>query len=72
MFWRYFGLGFSAIVCILLGGIASEFIQAMLPYKTFQWGDAIVSLFYDLLIIPNIPQGECPRSLRRTHRLLPP
>jgi hypothetical protein len=33
-FWRYFGLGFSGIVCLLLGGIVSEFIQSLLPVST--------------------------------------
>ncbi|PVG00400.1 hypothetical protein CPB86DRAFT_805868 [Serendipita vermifera] len=44
LFWRYFGLGFSGIVCILLGGVVSEFIQSLLPYKTFQWGDVAANV----------------------------
>lgn len=44
LWWRYFGLSFSGTVCILLGGIGSEFVQSLLPYKTFQWGDVTANV----------------------------
>lgn len=36
IFWRYFSLGFSGTVCLLLGGIVSEFVQSMLPVCQLQ------------------------------------
>jgi hypothetical protein len=36
LFWRYFGLGFSGIVCLVLGGIVSEFVQSLLPVSQRQ------------------------------------
>jgi len=44
LFWRYFVLGFSGVVCLVLGGIISEFVQSLLPAKTFQWGDVVANL----------------------------
>jgi len=38
LFWRYFPLGFSSIVCLLLGGIVSEFVQSLLPVSRGQSG----------------------------------
>jgi len=43
-FWRHSGLIFTAIVCFFFGGIVSEIVQSMLPYKTFDFGDIIANL----------------------------
>jgi len=43
-FWRYFGLIFAGITCLGFGGIVSEIVQSMLPYKTFDWGDVLANL----------------------------
>lgn len=43
-FWRHAGLIFTAFVCFFCGGILSEFIQSMLPYKEFQTGDVVANL----------------------------
>ncbi|KAF4620541.1 hypothetical protein D9613_000478 [Agrocybe pediades] len=43
-FWRYSGLIFTIFICFFCGGILSEFVQAALPYKTFQWGDVAANL----------------------------
>lgn len=32
------------IVCFLGGGFGSEFVQSLLPNKTFQWGDVFANL----------------------------
>lgn len=37
------GKDVKLIVGIVVGSIGSEFVQALLPYKTFQWGDVVVS-----------------------------
>ncbi|PWN42121.1 hypothetical protein IE81DRAFT_366856 [Ceraceosorus guamensis] len=42
--WRNAPLLLSGVTCFLAGGIGSEFVQAMLPYKTFQWGDVLANL----------------------------
>ncbi|KAF8973068.1 hypothetical protein BDZ97DRAFT_1779181 [Flammula alnicola] len=42
-FWRHSGLIFTAFTCFFCGGIISEFVQAALPYKTFQWGDVVAN-----------------------------
>jgi len=42
--WRNAGLLITAFLCFVLGGIASEFVQSLLPYKTFQVGDIIANL----------------------------
>jgi len=44
-FWRNAGLIFTAFVCFFCGGILSEFVQSMLPYKQFQKGDVVANLF---------------------------
>ncbi|KAG8771768.1 hypothetical protein FRC15_003210, partial [Serendipita sp. 397] len=31
LFWRYFGLVFAGIVCVLLGGVGSELVRSLLP-----------------------------------------
>ncbi|KAF8904424.1 hypothetical protein CPB84DRAFT_1677317 [Gymnopilus junonius] len=42
--WRYSGLMFTAFTCTFCGGILSEFVQAALPYKVFDWGDILANL----------------------------
>ncbi|GAA5894743.1 hypothetical protein JCM8208_006057 [Rhodotorula glutinis] len=42
--WRYFKEGATVVVCMLVGGIGSEFLQSLLPYKTFQPGDVVANL----------------------------
>jgi len=42
--WRLFPELVSAFVCFLIGGVFSECIQSLLPYKTFQIGDVIANL----------------------------
>lgn len=44
-FWRYSGLILTAVICFFFGGIVSEFVQAMLPYKTFDFWDIVANLF---------------------------
>lgn len=43
-FWRYFNLIFSLFVCFFCGGILSEVVQSLLPYKEFQLGDVAANL----------------------------
>jgi len=43
-FWRYFGLSFTFFTCFLCGGILSEFVQSVFPYKEFQMGDVVANL----------------------------
>ncbi|CDO69211.1 hypothetical protein BN946_scf185042.g113 [Trametes cinnabarina] len=43
-FWRSAPLIFSGIVCFFFGGIISEIVQSMLPYKEFQAGDIAANL----------------------------
>ncbi|EMD37306.1 hypothetical protein CERSUDRAFT_113956 [Gelatoporia subvermispora B] len=43
-FWRSAPLIFTGVTCFLLGGIVSEFVQSMLPYKQFQFGDVVANL----------------------------
>lgn len=53
-----FGLG--------VGGILSEIVQGMLPYKTFQWGDIVVSqifLFFPGSAFPCRRRRLSPKSL---------
>ncbi|GAA5839746.1 hypothetical protein JCM9279_005156 [Rhodotorula babjevae] len=42
--WRYFKEAATVVVCMLVGGIGSEFLQSLLPYKTFQPGDVVANL----------------------------
>ncbi|KAL0956334.1 hypothetical protein HGRIS_002485 [Hohenbuehelia grisea] len=42
--WRHAGLLFTGFVCFFCGGILSEFVQSMLPYKVFQFGDVVANL----------------------------
>lgn len=43
-FWRHSALIFTGFVCFFCGGILSEFVQSMLPYKEFQFGDIVANL----------------------------
>ncbi|GAA5883441.1 hypothetical protein JCM16303_003800 [Sporobolomyces ruberrimus] len=42
--WRMFNEGMTFGVCCIVGGIFSEFVQSLLPYKTFQFGDVFANL----------------------------
>ena len=42
--WRNLSMMFTLFACFFCGGIVSEFVQSMLPYKTFQWGDIVANL----------------------------
>ncbi|EJU04288.1 hypothetical protein DACRYDRAFT_114641 [Dacryopinax primogenitus] len=42
--WRNAGLFITGFLCFVLGGIVSEFVQGLLPYKTFQLGDIAANL----------------------------
>jgi len=43
-FWRHSGLLFTAFVCFFCVGIMSEFVQSMLPFRVFQFGDIVANL----------------------------
>ncbi|KAI0030804.1 hypothetical protein K488DRAFT_53419 [Vararia minispora EC-137] len=43
-FWHRAPLILTSFVCLFLGGIASEFVQSLLPYKNFQFGDIVANL----------------------------
>ncbi|TDL24247.1 hypothetical protein BD410DRAFT_820404 [Rickenella mellea] len=43
-FWRHSGLILTAVTCMFFGGIVSEFVQSLLPYKEFQIGDVVANL----------------------------
>uniref|UniRef100_A0A0W0F0A9 VanZ-like domain-containing protein n=1 Tax=Moniliophthora roreri TaxID=221103 RepID=A0A0W0F0A9_MONRR len=43
-FWRYFGVMATLFVCFFCGGIVSEFVQSLLPYKEFDIGDIAANL----------------------------
>jgi len=43
-FWRHCPLMFTAFVCLFLGGFVSEFVQSLLPHKTFQFGDVVANI----------------------------
>ncbi|KAF5380462.1 hypothetical protein D9615_004627 [Tricholomella constricta] len=43
-FWRHSGLIFTAFVCFFCGGILSEFVQSLLPYKEFEAADVVANL----------------------------
>ncbi|KAI0633524.1 hypothetical protein C8Q77DRAFT_1115467 [Trametes polyzona] len=42
--WRSAPLIISGIVCFFFGGVISEIVQSMLPYKEFQLGDIMANL----------------------------
>ncbi|PPQ98772.1 hypothetical protein CVT24_003330 [Panaeolus cyanescens] len=43
-FWRHSPLITTLFFCCFCGGVLSEFVQAALPYKEFQWGDVFANL----------------------------
>ncbi|KAI0829796.1 hypothetical protein BC628DRAFT_1358804 [Trametes gibbosa] len=43
-FWRNAPLIFTGIACFFFGGVISEIVQSLLPYKTFQAGDIAANL----------------------------
>jgi len=43
-FWRYFGVIATGLICFFFGGIMSEIVQGLLPYKTFDFGDVLANL----------------------------
>jgi len=43
-FWRHCPLMFTVFVCVFLGGFVSEFVQSLLPHKTFQFGDVVANI----------------------------
>lgn len=42
--WRNASLLLTGITCFLVGGIGSEIVQSLLPYKVFQIGDIVANL----------------------------
>lgn len=42
--WRNASLILTGLTCFLVGGIGSEIVQSLLPYKQFQIGDIIANL----------------------------
>ncbi|KAL1723942.1 hypothetical protein EV715DRAFT_286002 [Schizophyllum commune] len=42
--WRHAGQIMTGFFCFFCGGILSEFVQSMLPYKEFQFGDIVANL----------------------------
>ncbi|GAA5991502.1 hypothetical protein JCM5350_005187 [Sporobolomyces pararoseus] len=42
--WRMFNEIVTFAVCCIVGGIFSEIVQSLLPYKTFQFGDVFANL----------------------------
>ncbi|KAH7888693.1 hypothetical protein F5I97DRAFT_1854651 [Phlebopus sp. FC_14] len=43
-FWRHSGLIFTAVTCFFFGGLVSEIVQSMLPYKEFDPGDVVANV----------------------------
>ncbi|KIJ67782.1 hypothetical protein HYDPIDRAFT_173545 [Hydnomerulius pinastri MD-312] len=43
-FWRHSGLIFTAVICFFFGGLVSEIVQSMLPYKEFDFGDVVANV----------------------------
>ncbi|KAF9070092.1 hypothetical protein BDP27DRAFT_1420311 [Rhodocollybia butyracea] len=43
-FWRHSGLILTVVICFFFGGILSEIVQSMLPFKEFQIGDVVANL----------------------------
>ncbi|SPC62510.1 uncharacterized protein UHOD_04310 [Ustilago sp. UG-2017b] len=42
--WRNASLILTLITCFVVGGVGSEIVQGMLPYKVFQLGDIVANL----------------------------
>jgi len=43
-FWRHSPLIFTGVICFFFGGIISEIVQSLLPYKEFQFGDVVANI----------------------------
>jgi len=43
-FWRHSGLIFTVITCFFCGGILSEVVHSLLPYKEFEFGNVVANL----------------------------
>ncbi|TNY21559.1 hypothetical protein DMC30DRAFT_446068 [Rhodotorula diobovata] len=65
--WRHFKEGATVLVCMLIGGIGSEFLQSLLPYKSFQPGDIVANLLGSALALS--VSHHCAREARRTAEL---
>ncbi|KXN90995.1 hypothetical protein AN958_03062 [Leucoagaricus sp. SymC.cos] len=72
-FWRYFNLIFTYFICFFCGGILSEFVQSLLPYKEFQVGDVVANLLGSSLgLISSFHLEKYYRYRREIHRLYRP
>ncbi|KAF8320714.1 hypothetical protein DL93DRAFT_1725514 [Clavulina sp. PMI_390] len=43
-YWRHMSLIITGVLCFFFGGIVSEFVQSLLPYKVFEGGDVLANL----------------------------
>ncbi|WVF68022.1 hypothetical protein IAT40_002784 [Kwoniella sp. CBS 6097] len=50
-YFRRAPLLFTLVGAFFFGGIVSEFVQSMLPWKTFQFGDIVANLFGSTLFL---------------------
>lgn len=66
-FWRYWNELVSLVSCTLVGGIGSEFVQALLPYKEFQIGDVVANVLGSGLAI--VVMHHYSRQARRAAEL---
>ncbi|CAO1621941.1 unnamed protein product [Sympodiomycopsis kandeliae] len=44
LFWHRLPLVLTFITCFMIGGVGSEFVQSLLPFKIFDWGDILANL----------------------------
>ncbi|KAH9819958.1 hypothetical protein DFH28DRAFT_885749 [Melampsora americana] len=42
-YWKHFNTILTILICFLLGGLGSELIQIVLPFKIFSWGDLLAN-----------------------------
>ena len=66
-FWRYWNELVSLVGFTLVGGIGSEFVQALLPYKSFQVGDVVANLLGSGLAV--VAMHHYSREARRAAEL---
>ncbi|WFD30087.1 hypothetical protein MSPP1_001101 [Malassezia sp. CBS 17886] len=66
-YWRYLPMAASVLGCVVVGAIGSEFMQSMLPYKTFQAGDVAANLLGSALGLVAGHQAE--QRSRAQHEL---
>ncbi|KWU45204.1 hypothetical protein RHOSPDRAFT_16674 [Rhodotorula sp. JG-1b] len=66
-FWRYWNELVSLLGFTLVGGIGSEFVQALLPYKSFQVGDVVANLLGSGLAV--VAMHHYSREARRAAEL---